>query len=132
VKKPLAIFGVLTILFWSSFLVYVFMYPLETWLRYEPLQFWLSLGLILTGVISGVLLIVHPRSGRILAITLCAGLLAYRLWEILSSFPHIGERLHAIFFLLLPRKPVYVIHSEIVSVLFFIITIVFLGRKSRT
>jgi hypothetical protein len=106
-------------------------YPLETWLQYAAMGFWSSVALIVAGVVSGLLLLVHPRSGRIVAVTLCTGMLALRLWQILAPYPHIGERLHAIFFLLLPQRPVYVIHCEILAVAFFIATIVFLGMRSR-
>jgi hypothetical protein len=129
VKKDFAIFGILTILFWLSLSVWLFIYPIDIWMQYEPASFWLTTGLILAGVVSGVLLLVHPRSGRVLAMVLCTVVLAYRAWSLARSYPHISDRLHGIFFLLLPTNPVYVIHSEIITLAFYITTIVFLWRK---
>jgi hypothetical protein len=127
VKKRFAILGVLTILFWLSLSPYV--YALWPWREYSDVYFWFNVALICTGIISGVLLLVHPRSGRIVAVTLCAGMILHRIWSLMRSYPHIGDRLHGIFFLLLPSRPVYVIHCEIVALAFYITTIALLWRK---
>jgi len=85
-------------------------------------------AVVLLGTLSGVLLIVHPSSGRILAVALCSVLLLTKLISILSAYPHIGQRLHFLLVVFLPRKPVYVIHNEIIATVFYIATIIILLR----
>ena len=82
---------------------------------------------VLVGVLSGVLLIVHPRSGRFLAVTLCSAMLLMKVVSLLSSYRHIGQRLQILFLVLL-KWPAYVIHNDLVATVFYIGTIVMLLR----
>jgi len=83
---------------------------------------------ILLGVLSGILLLVHRPSGRVLAIALSSLMLGMKAFSLISTYPRTGQLLYFIFFLALPRRPVYVIHNEIVAPLFWIATIVVLWR----
>ena len=128
-KRTFTIFGALTIVFWFSlagwFLVYPL--PLETLLA-EP-GFGVTATSIVLGIISGMLLIVHPSSGRVLAMVPCALMMAARLWWLSFPYSDLGKKLYAIFFVLLPSRPIYVIHYEFIAWGFFIGTIVFLWRR---
>jgi hypothetical protein len=129
-KRRFAIFGAVTILFWLSLSVYFFRYNIGLWLQVDPLSFWREVALIIAGVFSGVLLLVHPRSGRILALALCLAMLILRISHTLSAYPHILRNLHATYFIMLPQMPIYTIHHEIIALAFFITTVLYLGRKS--
>jgi hypothetical protein len=65
-----------------------------------------------------------------LAISLCSLMLALRLISVMGAYPHIGERLYGIFAILLPCRPLYVIHNEIAGTHFFLGSILFLTRKA--
>ena len=86
-----------------------------------------SAVVVLLGVLSGVLLIVHPFSGRLLAVTLCSAMLLMKVVSLVAS-PHIGQRLHFLFLVLLPKWPVYVIHNDVVATVFYIGSIAMLLR----
>jgi len=81
------------------------------------------------GLASGVLLIVRPSAGRILAVSLCSLMLLTKLVGLLSTYPHIGQRLHFLFFVFLPSRPVYVIHHDIIGTAFYVSTVVTLLRR---
>jgi len=81
------------------------------------------------GLASGVLLIVRPSAGRILAVTLCSLMLMTKLVGLLSAYPYIGQRLHFLFLVFLPSRPVYVIHHDIISTAFYVGTVVTLLRR---
>jgi hypothetical protein len=83
---------------------------------------------ILLGVLSGIILLAHPPAGRVLAIALSSLMLAMKAFSLISTYPRTGQLLYFIFFLALPRRPVYVIHNEIVAPLFWIATLVVLWR----
>ena len=128
-KKTSTIFGVVTIVFWLSLAGWFVVYPLplEIWLA-DPTFKLAAVGMAL-GIISGVLLIIHPTSGRVLAMILCTFTIGYRLWWFLFPYSDFGKKLYTVFFFLLPRRPIYVIHVEIIAWVFFITTILFLWRK---
>jgi hypothetical protein len=128
VKKSFGILGVLTILFWLS--LAPDLYRLWIWREYSGADLWYSVALICAGVISGALLLSHPRVRRIVAITLCSGMLALHAWSYMRSYPHIGDRLYCELFIFMPSMPVYFVYHEIVAAVFFIATIVFLVRRS--
>jgi len=128
-KKTSTIFGVVTIVFWLSLAGWFVVYPLplEIWLA-DPTFKLAAVGMAL-GIISGVLLIIHPTSGRVLAMALCTFTIGYRLWWFLFPYSDFGKKLYTVFFFLLPRRPIYVIYVEIIAWVFFITTILFLWRK---
>ena len=128
-KKTSTIFGVVTIVFWLSLAGWFVVYPLplEIWLA-DPTFKLAAVGMAL-GIISGVLLIIHPTSGRVLAMVLCTFTIGYRLWWFLFPYSDFGKKLYTVFFFLLPRRLIYVVHVEIIAWVFFITTILFLWRK---
>lgn len=128
-KQRSTIFGAVTIVFWLSLTAWFVVYPLplEIWLA-EPM-FRLATVAIVLGIISGVLLITHPPSGRVFATLLCTFAIAYRLWWFSFPYSDFGKKLYTVFFLLLPARPIYVIHVEIIAWIFFITTILFLWRN---
>jgi hypothetical protein len=105
----------------------VYPLPIETLLA-EPM-FRVAIAAIILGIVSGVLLITHPPFGRVFAMLLCTFAIAYRLWWFLFPYSDFGKKLYTIFFLLLPTRPIYVIHVEIIAWIFFITTIPFLRRN---
>lgn len=105
----------------------VYPLPLEIWLT-EPTFKLAAVGIVL-GIISGVLLITHVPSGRVLAMVLCTVTIAYRLWWLLFPYSDLRKKLYTVFFLLLPMRPIYVIHVELIAWVFFITTILFLWKK---
>jgi len=156
VNRKSTLLGVVTVLFWLSFLAYLPRttltaedkelvaeareareYAPEANRPQEELEAELQRALgrvfsrwvvvVLLGVLSGVLLIVHPRSGRLLAVTLCSAMLLMKVVSLLSSYPHIGQRLQILFLVLL-KWPAYVIHNDLVGTVFYIGTIVMLLR----
>ena len=147
--------GVVTVLFWLSLLAYLppitltaqhkeFLAEAREAREYAPelippqakleaeLQralrrlFIETVVVVLLGVLSGVLLIFHPFSGRLLAVTLCSAMLLMKVVSLLSSYPHIGQRLYFLFFVFLPKRPVFVIHNDVIATGFYIGTIVML------
>ena len=155
-NRKSTLLGVVTVLFWLSFLAYLPRttltaedkelvaeareareYAPEADRPREELEAELQRALrrvfsrwgvvVLLGVLSGVLLIVHPRSGRPLAVTLCSAMLLMKVVSFVSSYPHIGQRLQILFLVLL-KWPAYVIHNDLVATVFYIGTIVMLLR----
>src|SRR5207253_10510260 len=94
-KKTSTIFGVVTIVFWLSLAGWFVVYPLplEIWLA-DPSFKLAAVGMAL-GIISGVLLIIHPTSGRVLAMALCTFTIGYRLWWFLFPYSDFGKNHHS-------------------------------------
>jgi len=89
-----------------------------------------SFFFILVGIISGVLIYRQKRIGRYLAIILCLVMLAGRAYSFLKGYPHIFDRLYALYVLALSQYSFRIIHNDIIAPIFFIISIVFLFNKS--
>jgi hypothetical protein len=106
---------------------WVYPLPLEMWLAES--SFRVAVAAIVLGIISGVLLIIHPPSGRVLAMVLCTFSIAYRLWWFLLPYSDLGKKLYTVFFLLLPMRPIYVIHVEVIAWAFLITTLLLLWRN---
>ena len=155
----LRIFGIVTILFWLSHLVFLppiknitpemsreiaetremrkvvpDRYKSEAVLEVEYARSVratvVMLLTIAAGVVSGILLLTLRFAGWIMAIVLCSGFLLLRIVGLLRYYPDVWGRIKVIFTLLLPLRPVPVIYNEVVTPLFFIGTIVFLARRS--
>jgi hypothetical protein len=99
---------------------------LRTALRADYIR---TVVIVLLGLTSGVLLIANPPFGRIFAVVLCSSMLLTKLVGLLSSYPHIGPRLHFLLFVFLPSRPVYAIHHDIISTAFWVGTVVILLRR---
>lgn len=156
--RPLTIFALLTILFWLSFLLFLppfyATHDIKSLIseaheakEFNPemdkpgevlevqfihsfrLAFVQSLLIIIGGVVSGILLLARRRFGQILAIVISAGMLILRVIDIGESL-HIWKRIYFIFVMWLPKRPFYVVHNDIIAVLFYIGTIFYLTRKS--
>lgn len=157
-ERPLTIFALLTILFWLSFLLYLPPFyathdiksliseaheakkfaaemdkPQEVLevqsIHSFRLAFIQSLLIIIAGVVSGILLLARRRSGQVLAIVICSGMLILRIVDIAQS-PYVWKRIYFIFVMWLPKRPFYIVHNDIIAVLFYIGTVVYLTRKS--
>lgn len=127
--KSFTTFGLLTILFWLSFAAWFFVYPVSLDLMLIEPSISIGAASIVVGIISGVLLIVHPSLGRMLAISLCVLMILVRMWSLLYPISGLGKRLYVIFFMVLPWRPIYVVHNELVAWTFLVATIVFLWRR---
>jgi hypothetical protein len=154
----LKIFGIVTILFWLSNLLFLppvknitpemrreiagtrdlrdvvpDMYKSEAVLEAEYARSVRSTVVMLltiaAGVVSGILLLTLRFAGWIMAIVLCSGFLLLRIVGLLRYYPDVWGRIKVIFTLLLPLRPVPAIYSEIITPLFFIGTIIFLIRQ---
>lgn len=156
--KTIHIFASCTILFWLSFLIYLppfaptpnikglieegyEMYSLDNpdaskqdlenrIIKSIHFSYANSFFFILIGFISGVLIYRKKRIGRYLAIILCLVMLASRAYSFLKGYPHIFDRLYALYVLALSQYPFRIIHNDIIAPIFFIISIVFLFNKS--
>ncbi len=155
----LRIFGIVTILFWLSHLLFLppvksitpqmrreiaetremrkvvpDMYKSEAVLEAEYARSLratvVMLLTIAAGVVSGILLLTLRFTGWIMAIVLCAGFFLLRIVALLRYYPDVWGRIKVIFTLLLPLRPLSVVYNEVVTPLFFIGTIIFLTRKS--
>lgn len=93
-KRKSTLLGVVTVLFWLSFLAYL---P-PTRLTAEHKE-----------------LVAEAREAR-------------KVVSLVASYPHIGQRLHFLFLVILPKWPVYVIHNDVVATVFYIGTTVMLLR----
>jgi hypothetical protein len=123
--------GILTLLFWSPMILFYFAYPLSTWHMIGWL-YYLGVFIVLAGIVSGVLLLVYPRRGRLLAVALAAVLLSAKFWQIISAYPHIGERLYANYIVFMKIKPIQVIYNDIIGIIFFISTLYIFIKKKET
>jgi hypothetical protein len=155
----LRIFGIVTILFWLTLLLFLppiknitptmkqeiaetremrkvipDMYKSEAVLEAEHARsvnaMITMLFMIAAGVISGILLLTLRFAGWIMAIVLCAGFLLLRIVGLLRYYPDVWGRIKVLFTLLLPLRPVPVIYNEIITPLFLAGTIIFLARRS--
>ena len=158
-SKPLRIFGIVTVLFWLSHLLFLppiknmtpemgreiaatremrrgipDMYRSEENLEAEHARsvraMIIMLVIIAVGVLSGILLLAMRLAGWIMAIVLCSGFLLLHITGLARYYPDVWGRIKVVFVLMLPLHPVRVIYNEVVTPLFFIGAIVFLGRKS--
>ncbi len=158
-NKPLRIFGIVTILFWLSHLLFLppikemapemrreiagtremrkvvpDMYKSEAGLEAEHARsvraLVIMLFMIAAGVLSGILLLTMRPAGWIMALVLCSGFLLLHIAGLARYYPDVWGRIKVIFVLMLPLHPVRVIYYEIVTPLFFIGAIIFLGRRS--
>jgi hypothetical protein len=124
--------GIVTLLFWSPMILFYLAYPPSTWRMIEWL-YYVGVLIVLAGILSGVLLLVYPRVGRLLALTLSAILLVVKFYQIGSAYPHIGERLYANYVVFMKVKTIQVIYNDILGVIFFISTLcIFIIRNSQT
>jgi hypothetical protein len=157
-SKPLRIFGIVTVLFWLSHLLFLppiknsipemrrerletremrqvipDMYKSEENLEAEHARsvraVIIMLVIIAVGVLSGILLRAMRLAGWIMAFVLCSGFLLLHVADRARYYPDVWGRMQVIFTLLLPLHPVRVIYYEVVTPLFFIVTIMFLTRK---
>ena len=86
--------------------------------------------LIIAGVTAGFLIIRYNKIGRIIALVLCIIMLGSRVFSLLIAYPNIVDRLRAIYIFLLSRTPLAIIHKDIIAPIFFILSIVYLFKKS--
>jgi hypothetical protein len=156
--KTIHIFACCTILFWLSFLIYLPPFvasPNINGLTEEGYEmsrlnnpevskqdlenkfnkslyfaYAKSFFFILIGVISGVLIYIQKRIGRYLAIILCLVMLSGRAYSFLKAYLHIFDRLYALYVLALPSHPMQIIHNDIIAPIFFLISIVFLFKRT--
>ena len=158
-KKLLTLFSSVTILFWLSLLFYLPPINLTSEIKnlvdqareskqFAPevdkaqelledeivhslrVEFAKYLVIISLGIISGFLLLRRRRSGQILAIILCSFMLVLRSITYIGDFSNIPGRLYGIFVYMLTYRPIYTIHVEYFGLLFLIMTIVFLTRRT--
>jgi hypothetical protein len=119
--------GILTVIFWSLYVAYYLQYPLRLLLLFGW-QFYAGLLILFTGIASGVLLLVHPRSGRIIAISLSTLIIISRLWYYASSFSQIGERLYALYVIYMSQHPIQVVFFDILSYVYWVSSILYLSK----
>ena len=123
--------GIVTLLFWSPMLPFYFANPASQFGIYGWL-YYAGLMAVIAGIVSGALLLIYPQAGKLLAVTLCSILLIVRFWQIISAYPHIGERLYANYVLFLNVKPASVIYNDILGFIFFIGTLYLFLIKRQT
>lgn len=155
-KRILTVYGLVTILFWISYSFYLppvvitpemkslvsearqFAPELDTTeelltaqlIRSSRIAFAKSILMIITGVISGILIMRLKRWGRTLAVALCSVMLVIHFLKFVVRHGNIQESLYATYVQLMRQFPLRVIHLDIIAPLFFITTIIFLTRKS--
>lgn len=124
--------GLVTLLFWLPMILFYFAYPPSTWRMLGWLPY-VGVFTVVAGVVSGILLLTYPRAGILLAVILSSILLVVKFWQIISAYPHIGERLYANYILFMNVKPIQVIYNDILGLIFFISTLyVFIKRNRQT
>jgi hypothetical protein len=122
------LWGILTVIFWLLSIAYVLQYPLKTWLMIGW-QFYVGLVILFIGLASGILLLVHPQSGKIIAISLSAMIIIWRLWHYASSFSQIGDRLYALYVINMRQHPIQVVYFDILGYVFWACSIIYLSKK---
>jgi hypothetical protein len=90
----------------------------------------IMLFMIAAGVLSGILLLAMRLAGWIMAIVLCSGFLLLHIAGLARYYPDVWGRIKVIFILILPLHPAPIIYNEVITPLFFIGAIIFLGRKT--
>jgi len=158
-RKTIRMFGIYTVIFWLSYVIYLppfvqspnikglidegyEMYKsdhpnaskqqlVETKLYLSFIFLYAKLAFfIVTGIISGLFIFGHKRIGRILALVLCIVMLGSRVLAFLMAYPNIIHRLRVIYVFLLSYTPLAVIHKDIVTPIFLLMSIVYLFKKS--
>ena len=157
-RKAIRVFGICTVILWLSYVIYLPPFVQSPNIKglinegYEmyksdhpnvskqQLEAKLFLSIffsyakaaifIVTGVIAGLFIFRHKRIGRILALVLCIVMLGGRVFTLLMAYPNIIDRLKVIYVFLLSHTPLAIIHKDIVAPIFFIISIVYLFKKS--
>ena len=122
------LWGILTIIFWLLSFVGILRYPLRTW----PLlgwQLYVGLSILFIGLASGVLLLVHPQSGKIMAISLSASMIIWKLWYYVSSFSLIGDRLYTLYVFYMRQHPIQVVYFDILGYIFWTCSIIYLSKR---
>jgi len=122
--------GIVTLLFWSPMILFYLYYPLSSW-RMIGWILYLAIFAVVVGITSGVLLLVSPLAGKILAVSLSVILLVVKFGQIIFAYPHIGERLYANYVVFMQVKPVQVIYNDIFGIIFFISTIYFFMKRTN-
>ena len=122
--------GIVTLLFWSTEVFFYIDYPLSSW-RMSGWIFYFGVFTVFAGIVSGVLLLTNPRSGRLLAVGISAIVIVFKLGHIISSFPYISDRLYATYVLFMKVKPIQVLYIDVLSPIFFISTIYVFILKSK-
>ncbi len=103
---------------------------IEAALKRDLVKVWfISLITCTVGIAAGILILKRKNSGRILAIGMAAIPLLIRAYSIIKSSRPL-EHLQALYFLFLKKHPVMVIHNDIIAVIIFIGTIIYLLRPS--
>jgi len=125
--KRTKLWGILTIIFWSLYVAYYVQYPLRILLLFGW-QFYAGLLILFTGIASGVLLLFHPLSGRIIAVSLSTIIIISRLWYYLSSFSQIGKRLYALYVIYMSQHPIQVVFFDILSYVYWVSSILYLTK----
>lgn len=90
----------------------------------------ISALLIALGISAGITIFRRKNYGRVCAIGVSLFLVLFKIWIILRSYPHIGERLKLLYVILLKEQPLLVIRNDILTTVVCIITVIYLTRRS--
>ena len=108
-NKRIKIFGIITILAWSTYIYDLQYHPFvnlpsewiesEEAIRKELLWNWtITLFILGIGIYSGITIFLKKKHGRIIAIGLSLCMLALKFWSlIIKSYPDTLERIYALF-----------------------------------
>ena len=141
-NKRIKIFGIITILAWSTYIYDLQYHPFvnlpsewiesEEAIRKELLWNWtITLFILGIGIYSGITIFLKKKHGRIIAIGLSLCMLALKFWSlIIKSYPDTLERIYALFAIFLKKHPFLVITYDILLPVFYMTTLVVLTRKS--
>jgi hypothetical protein len=157
-NTSIRVFGICTIILWLSYVVYLppfvegpdikslvndgySMYVLEhPNVSKQQLEMRLLLSiylsyakaviLIIAGVMAGFFIIRYKKIGRIIALVLCFIMLGSRVLALLIAYPNTIDNLKVIYVFLLSRRPLEIIHRDIIAPIFFILSIFYLFKKS--
>ena len=154
----LTLFGILTIIFWLSLIVYLppiakipnvkeMLAEIDNSFKVDVLnmneqnhiieeralwsiniQYIKDIIMIFLGVGGGVLIIMRRNTGRIIALCLCSYAIIIKILSIFNRYPNYYQSMKLFY----DNYPVHVIHLDIVSSIYFIVTITYLLNRSVT
>jgi hypothetical protein len=125
-------FGIITVVLWASFLIYLPpFHTMPDMFRQElTFAFSKSYGLVIIGVASGLLILYRYQIGRIIALSLAVIIIFSRFTAL---FPNVSQKLYVNYVFMLQQKPFMVIHNDVILPLFMVFTIpFFMTNKIQT
>jgi len=118
-------FGIVFAIVWVLFIFYLppFQSVPHIFKQELSIELFKSYTLVFLGILSGILMFYSYKLGKVIAFVLAVVVLSSR---IVAMFPNILQKSYALYILMLQKKPLTVIHNDVLLPLFMIYTILYL------